>query len=379
MKLIIGILLPRSDMFPTLARDFLNGLKLVIKERGNDFPVFDYKIESIGNATGDSVLKSAERILIQEEVDLVISFCSYFTLEKLAKIFNDYKKPLIHVDLGGNILKEEHTNPYVIHHTLNLWQSAYFSGVYASNTFGKNAALAISFYDGGYHLAESFVRGFTENGGNIVYTNVSPMDYKSESFETMIDGIQNANPDFVHLLFSYNEGQKVFDVISKSSLNGKIPFLVSSLMTEENRNSENINIDNVFSVLSWAFDEETTTMKSFQTNYSALYNDSPNVFGLLGYEAGLTIAICVEKNRSIPAKIGDFVNSLILETPRGELTFSDYNESQVLLNKVRQFLFTDNQYKNGIVKTVHLSNQKELYDKLKDLPYSGWLNPYLIT
>jgi len=379
MELKIGILLPRSDMFPTLAMDFLNGLKLAFKTSGGDLIIPKLLIESVGNATGKSLLQIAEKMILQEDVTLTISFCGIFNLKELAGIFNAYKKPLIHVDLGGNILKEEYINPYVIHHTLNLWQSAYYSGVYAAKTFGQNAALAISFYDGGYHLAESFVKGFTENGGNIVYPYVSPLDYKSESFETMINGIQKANPDFVYLLFSYKEGQKVFDVISKSPVNGKIPFLVAPLMSEENSNSENYNMNNVFSISTWAFDEETTIMKNFKTSYSASYIDTPNVISLLGYEAGLTISICIEKNGDIPAKIGDFVNSLIFESPRGELTFSVYNESQVPLNKVRQLIFNDTQYKNTVVKTIHLSNQDKLYDKFKDLPYSGWQNPYLIT
>jgi ABC-type branched-subunit amino acid transport system substrate-binding protein len=366
-------------MFTTLAMDFLNGLKLAFKTSGGDLLIPKLVIESVGNATGKSLVQTAEKMILQEDVDLTISFCGIFNLKELVGIFNAYKKPLIHVDLGGNVLRKEHISPYVIHHTLNLWQSAYFSGAYAASTLGKNAALAISFYDGGYHLAESFVRGFTENGGNVVYTYVSPMDYKSESFETMIDGIKNASPDFVHLLFSYKEGEKVFDVISKSSLNGKIPFLATPLMTEETAGFDNCNIENVFSISSWDFDEETTLMKNFQTNYSALYNDAPNVISLLGYEVGLTFSICIEKNRGIPPKIGDFVNSLILETPRGELTFSEYNESQVLLYKVRQFLFADNQYKNTVLKTIHLSNQEELYDKFKDLPESGWQNPYIIT
>jgi len=176
MELKIGILLPRSDMFPTLAMDFLNGLKLAFKIPWGDLLIPKLLIESVGNATDKSLLQIAEKMILQENVDLTISFCGIFNLKKLAGIFNAYKKPLIHVDLGGNVLKDEYTNPYVIHHTLNLWQSAYFSGVYAANTFGKNAALALSFYDGGYHLAESFVRGFTENGGNVVYNYVSPMD-----------------------------------------------------------------------------------------------------------------------------------------------------------------------------------------------------------
>jgi ABC-type branched-subunit amino acid transport system substrate-binding protein len=237
MDISIGVLLPRSDMFPTLTLDFLNGLKLALKKSGERDFIPKFFIESVGNATGEPLLKAAEKMILQENVDLTISFCSVFKLKELVSIFNAYKKPLIHIDLGGNVLKEEHTSPYVIHHTLNLWQSAYSSGVYAANTFGKNAALIISFYDGGYHFAESFVRGFTENGGNIAYTYVSPMDYKSESFETMIQGLQNASPDFIYLLFSYKEGNKVFDVISHSQINGQIPLLASPLMTEEMSNS----------------------------------------------------------------------------------------------------------------------------------------------
>lgn len=379
MEAKIGILLPRSDMFPTLAMDFLNGLKLAFKTSGGDLFIPKLLIESVGNATGKHLLQVAEKMILQENVTLVISFCSIFNLKELADIFNAYKKPLIHVDLGGNVLKEEHTNPYVIHHTLNLWQSAYFSGVYAANTFGKDAALAISFYDGGYHLAESFVRGFTENGGNIVYTYVGPMDYKSESFESMVNGLQDANPDFIFLLFSYREGNKIFDVISKSPLKGKVPLLATTAMTGEMNSSENINIENVFSISSWVFDEETPTMKRFQTDYSALYNDAPNVISLLGYEVGLTVVSCFGESSDLPAKIGEFAKSLVFETPRGELTFSRYNESLVQTNKVRQFLSDGNQHKNTVVNTIDLSNQEELFDKFKDLPYSGWQNPYLIT
>ena len=80
---------------------------------------------------------------------------------------------------------------------MNLWQSSYLSGVYAANTFGENAACVSSFYDGGYQLTESFVRGFTDSGGSIVYNYVSPIDYKSESFKTMIQTLEKVNPDFI--------------------------------------------------------------------------------------------------------------------------------------------------------------------------------------
>lgn len=366
-------------MFPTLALDFLNGLKLAFRNSGLGDFVPNFIIESVGNATGDPLLRTAEKMILQEDVDLTISFCSIFKLKELIGIFNAYKKPLIHVDLGGNVLKEEHISPHVIHHTLNLWQSAYFSGVYAANTFGKYAAVAASFYDGGYHLTESFVRGFTDNGGTIVYSYVSPMDYKSESFKTMIEGLQNADPDVIYTLFSYKEGDKIFDVFSQSQLNGKIPLLAGPLMTEEINFKSNYNIENIFSVASWSFNDETSQMSNFLMNYSNSYNVIPNIISLIGYEVGLTISSFIKENGDIPAKIGDFINSFIIDSPRGKLTFSKFNETQVALHKIRQFLFNDNHYNNTVVNTFNASNQEGLYEKFKDVPDSGWQNPYIIT
>jgi ABC-type branched-subunit amino acid transport system substrate-binding protein len=366
-------------MFPTLALDFLNGLKLAFENSGKENFVPEFIVESVGNATGKSLLDAAEKMILQEEVDLTISFCSVFNLKELVSIFDAYKKPLIHIDLGGNVLKEEHTGPFVIHHTLNLWQSAYYAGVYAANAFGKKGALATSFYDGGYHLIESFVCGFTENGGNVVFNYVSPMDYKSESFLSMVEGIQNSNPDFIFTLFSYNEGNKIFKVISESPLNGKIPLLAAPLMTEEINNYKNYNIENVFSIASWAFDEQFDPMNDFISNYSKLYEDYPNIISLIGYEVGLTIARCIDKNGAITKKIGDCVYAIKLDTPRGELTFSGFNESKVSVNNIRKMLFADDQTKNTVVQTIDNINQEELYDKFKDLPYSGWQNPYIIT
>lgn len=379
MELKIGILFPRSDMFPTLAMDFLNGLKLAFKTFGGDLLIPKLIIESVGNATGKSLVQTAEKMILQEDVDLTISFCGIFNLKELVRIFNAYKKPLIHVDLGGNVFRKEHISSYVIHHTLNLCQSAYFSGVYAANTFGKNAALAISFYDGGYHLAESFARGFTENGGNVVYTYVSPMDYKSELFETMIDGIQKANPDFVHLLFSYKEGEKVFEVISKSSLNGNVPFLATPLMTEETGGFDNCNVENVFSISSWGFDSAIPQMNSFQNHYSHIYGNSPNIFALMGFETGQIISVCLGTDNKIPSKIGEFVSSLVIDSPRGEIIFNRFNETQISLNKIKHFLFDETQYKNTVVKTLNSSFQEELYEKFQNYPESGWHNPYIIT
>ena len=167
MELKIGILLPRSDMFPTLGKDFLNGLKLSLK---NSVPkvVPNFLVEGIGNAADENLLKTAEKMLLQEDVDLAVSFCSIYKLEEMVSLFHNYKKPLIHIDLGGSVLKKEHTaSPYVLHHTLNIWQSAYATGKYVAQKLGKTAAVITSMYEGGYHIGATFEKGFISEGGYI--------------------------------------------------------------------------------------------------------------------------------------------------------------------------------------------------------------------
>ena len=100
MKFKIGILLPRSEMFPTLALDFLNGCKLAFKNSLADGMSPDFIVEGIGNATDSSLLKIAEKFILQEEVDITLAFCGSFYLTDLIRIFDSYKKPLIHIDLG---------------------------------------------------------------------------------------------------------------------------------------------------------------------------------------------------------------------------------------------------------------------------------------
>lgn len=366
-------------MFPTLARDFLNGLNLSFKglEDGQTPP--DLRVEGIGSATGEIAVRAAERMVLQENVDLTLSFCGTHGLGSLTQFFDSYKKPLVHLDLGGNLLRKEHKSPYVLHHTLNLCQAAYNAGKYAVQKYGKKGAMAASFYDGGYHLSYSFVQGFTDHGGEIVYNYVSPLDYKNESFESLIAGLKEHKPDVVFTLFSFKEGAKVCKVLASSGLNDTIPCVAVPLLTDEYFNKENYHLDNMVSVASWSFDDEAEFMQTFLENYRKEHAEPPNIFGLLGYETGLLINHCLMTEGSIPAQIGEFFMNKTLETPRGPLVFNAYHDSYLKNLKVRKFQYNQTKYHNWVIDNLESIPPEELYQAGEELPYSGWQNPYICT
>jgi branched-chain amino acid transport system substrate-binding protein len=378
MEIKIAVLLPRSDMFPTLAMDFLNGLKLSLKH--SDTPLKpEFLIEGLGNAADKNLLKVAEKMILQEDADLVISFCSIYLLEEMTSLFTNYKKPLIHVDLGGSIFKKTHVSPYVIHHTLNIAQSAYAAGMYAALNLGKKAYLAGSMYDGGYQISDSIVRGYEKEGGKVEKHYVSPMDYKSETFDALIADIEAEEPDVVFGNFSYKEGVKVFQRLASSSLNGKVPFMVMPVMTDESVNTEDYQMQKVSSMASWAFDEENPQMQDFLNSYTTENEDPPNIISLLGFEVGLTIALCVSSEGKVTRKLMEILQDKNIDSPRGTLKYNSFNESQVENFKLRAFTFNKTAYHNKVTETMDTSFSEALNEAFEDSIYSGWQNPYICT
>ena len=378
MEVKIGILLPRSDMFPKLAIDFLNGIKLPFKNSVHQECVPNYLIESVGNATDLSLLQRVEKMLLQEEVDVIVTFCSFFMLDGLVTIANSYQKPIIHVTLGARVLKPQHSSPYVVHASLNLCQTSYLSGHYAATHFGKRAALLSSFYDGGYQLTESFFKGFTEQGGEIIYNYVSPMDYKLETFDGMIDGLKEANPDVVFSIFSYKEGNKVLTKLAQSELD-HIPNVAIPLMTDESNEIEETLPRNFYSIASWSFDDDSELMNEFFSNYQKAYSEVPNIISLLGDEVGSILIYCIQSESSIPKKIGEFLAQKVVASSRGELQFTHYHESIPKSFALRKLEGLNGNYQNELVAVLDSASSETLYKKMEDLPYTGWKNPYICT
>lgn len=61
MELKIGILPPRSDMFPSLGKNLLDGFKLGTTDLDPAQFSFQFRIEGIGNAADDGTIRTAEK------------------------------------------------------------------------------------------------------------------------------------------------------------------------------------------------------------------------------------------------------------------------------------------------------------------------------
>ncbi|QIE58285.1 ABC transporter substrate-binding protein [Rasiella rasia] len=379
MAIKLGILLPRSDMYPRLALDFVNGFKHALSMHPSKGAQTELVIESAGTASNENLLKSAEKLLLQDNVDAVISFCGMTLINQFIALFNNYRKPLLHIDIGSSYLKKENKSPYVLHVTLGVCQASYLAGAYAAKNYGKKGYSASSVYDGAYHLTESFVRGYASEGGAIDKFYVSPMDYKSETFETLVDDINAIKPDVIFATFSYKEGQKVFNVLAKDDRAMSTPIVAIPLMTEECTISESLTIENVVSMASWSFNDETEAMKTFQKEFEAQYDDAPNIISLLGYEAGLTLMTCISSEEKLEKNLEAAIKNKTIDSPRGKILFNSLNESQPEAFLLRKLEFINNEIQNNVVETFDVNFLEGLYSEFEEVAYTGWHNPYICT
>jgi ABC-type branched-subunit amino acid transport system substrate-binding protein len=204
------------------------------------------------------------------------------------------------------------------------------------------------------------------------------MDYQAESFENMISGLQTTRPDFAFMIFSYNEAKKIMDVLLKNSLDN-LPAFVMPLMTDESLLTHAMYPNNIFSIASWSFATNDTNMNDFVTNYHADYQENPNIMGLLGFEVGSMIAQAIQKEGNLPRQIGDYFKTVNMKSPRGQLNLTALNEIIAKDFNLRKLEPLTDHYQNKVVDVIKNYSATALYEKMAEVPDTGWKNPYICT
>ncbi len=125
MSLVAGLLLPRSTDYPALGFDILDGLRYNLKGTGQEDARF--LTENIGYGEDhDLNYAKAEKLVLQDNVDVVIAYCSAANAEPLYNLAGISGKPFIFLDAGMQLPEmAPHPNCYYISYRVYMpaaWQ-----------------------------------------------------------------------------------------------------------------------------------------------------------------------------------------------------------------------------------------------------------------
>ncbi len=379
----IGILLPRSSLFPRIGLDILQGVKTYLKS--NDLiDQVQFFTDNIGFGIDESdIYTKAEKMLLQEDVQIVIVCADERIQELLKPIFTATNKILIMVNMGANLPETWASSPTCITHTLNFCFHAWLTGKEAAKASNKAAVNIISYYDGGYRICYSFLNSHQKNGGVPAFNHVTKLklaEFDLQPVDAFLD--QNKDVKSALCLFSSEQAIKFYQEILPIQQKHSLQLYASPMMLDaalKKELGEAFSFPEMLAFVPWLNDLPNAANKEFKEKMSAVGNQSANYFSLLGWETGMLVEKMLPLfEKGMPeAAIVQALIATPIETPRGTVTI----DSTTHYSYGNAWLVRNNEnFEPTILKA--LENVNETWAAFRDEPgpkgeISSWKNTYL--
>lgn len=374
----IGILMPRSTLFPSLGLDILNGLKQNLKEQ-QLFDEVKLLTDNIGFGIEEpEIYSKAEKMLLQEDADIVIVCADVRIAEMLQPLFTASNKVLLVVHFGANLPDSWQAAPTTITHSLNFCLHTRLTGRLAAQEASKQVINTISYYDGGYHQCFCLLSSNQEHGGIPVFNHITHLKLDEFTLQPMIDFLEQQKDDVHTLLclFSGEQAERFYREIQPLQQQYSLNLYVAPMMLEGSLKKtlgEGFEIKNVTGYVPWHASLENSHNQAFK-KYTA------NYFSLLGWDAGLIIAALLPQINNGETDAAALVKSLSGKTfssPRGWLK----------MDPLTQYTYGPSYLAscNGhfeVTLSPEIENIEEEWSAFTKIPMpagesSGWRNTYL--
>lgn len=313
MSVHIGVLLPRSVEYPSMAFDLLDGIRLNFKRLG----LTDYQVhtENIGFGENPEInYGAAEKLVLQHDVQLIIAYATSLNAETLYAFAETINKPILFIDAGMEVF-EAPPHRLCRHITLQGLMACRILGDKASRNAEK-VITASSFFDGGYRSSWVFHESVVKNGGSIVGHYVSHHMPEEFQLQTLEQQILNSEAKSVTAAFSTYFVELFMKKLQQTGQAARnIPFYCSPFMADEQLLHTIPFPDAMMhTVVPWSTSLDNAENKIFMETVKKEKNKTANIFHLLGWEAALAAQKIIAENINA-------VDGWSFESPRGTVSF----------------------------------------------------------
>jgi len=379
-NLKIGVLLSRSNVYPEIGKNLIEGLKLHLDQEKKNNERFQYELvnEEIGYGSPMMAQDRSQKLILENKVDLVVGMINNEVVGWVKDIFLKYQKPLIVINAGENFLNRSLNNPYIFYNTLNLWQSNWAMGQWAKAHLGKKGLIAVAQYDSGYDALYAFQAGFEEAGGQIVQACINCAQNGEDHTSDTIKAIQELQPDFVFGFYHGPEAIRFIKAYKDAGLNKQIPLVTAGFAVDEDLLPEQGSAAlGIKSYLTWGCNLPHPGNKHFVKAYRKATGQNPRPFSVLGFETAQLITGALEITGD-KQELHQGICQVKFLGPRGELKMDQETKSSVTPHYLREVQLEGlSVVANQVIDQLKLAHLDETYYNTDDKLKSGWLNPYL--
>lgn len=369
MPIVAGLLLPRSTDYPSLGFDILDGLRCQFQQAGVEDPRL--LTENIGFGEDASLnYARAEKLLLQDNVDVLIAWCNAANAEPLYNLAGIARKPFIFLDAGMQ-LPETDTPALCYHISLQGIHACRLAGYWAGEQ-EKKVLMATSFYDGGYRGPWGYTRGLAAAGGSVCGNYVSAYKEAEFNIDAYLHLLQHSGAQSVAACFSsYLANLFIKALKEKEALATSLPFYCSPFMAEEQLLQQCEFPGGVLNaIVPWASGLQHPAQQSFLETILQKKNKPANIFHLMGWEAGMVSRQLLQTGSA---------DGFTYDSPRGTVTIHPTTRhTYAPLYKAN--IVEDGQGKCALQVTEKVAVSAADHAAVqadKPEPGSGWKNNYL--
>lgn len=376
----IGLLLPRSTFYETIGFDLFEGLRSGLKNTGlTNFKIITENI-SFG-ADKQQCYRSAEKLILEENVDLVVAYIGHRMAELLKPLFLASNKILIVLDAGANIPNEWPSCPNIFYHSLHNALGSWLTSRKAVADGYEKGGMVTGYYDGGYLHTYSLSKAFEESGSKISFNHAT--GYKAEDFT--MEPLKNhldQNPKSALLsLFSGDYLQWYFAEIKKWFENENLPIYLTPFGMEETMLENAVfPSTNVNGIIAWSKKIDTPENAIFMETITEA-GRTPNLFSLLGWETAQIVdktLNLINEYKNKTSTIASHLQNFEFTGPRGNIFFDKKTNTSV--SPLYEASVIENNGMCALKVGDEIKDVKTEFDKLVQLDLnnvtSAWYNSY---
>jgi branched-chain amino acid transport system substrate-binding protein len=312
----IGLLLPRSILYPSMAFDLVDGLKESLRKIGllDTFEIVSVNIGVAGK--NEEIYAHCEQLLLQG-VDVVVGYINPLSAEYLNPLFTASGKFLLVWDSGYHFptFQGKLRNTYFI--SLQGSLSCRAVAAKAVNDRYMDFAFASSFFDAGYRPAYVYASAAEHHGGRITYNFVAPLKKSEFDLSGLTTHLNQYQQTAVLASFNGDMAEDFFRETAKNASEHPYAIYGAGFMAEE------LWLDKIpyigydwDSCVPWSITINTPENIEFMDTMKTIHVDKANIFALLGWETALFIN---------ELKEGKSLEGITIRSPRGEVTILEEN------------------------------------------------------
>lgn len=328
----VGFIASLSGIYQTVGEDMVDGFELYLELHDGQLGGRTAELEVADEGAGDLALPAAERLIRQEQVDVLAGIVGGGAYAAVAPLAGEHEIPL--VGANGRPTLEEGQVEWLWHTSFISDEPGQAIAPYIhENVDGPVYAIGPD-YQGGHDELRGFVDTFTEIGGELANpdgeTRWTPFPDTTD-FVPYFNDIAQTDAAAVYTFYA---GSAAIDFVTQYAQSeiSDLPLYGAFLTEGAILGAQGEAAEGIWNVLNYSPDLDNAANREFVAEWSNRHDRTPTTFAMASWDAALVLdrAVAAIDGEVTPAAINEAIAGLgQIDSPRGPWQFSEQTHAPI--------------------------------------------------